>query len=152
MPPKKPNPRNRLLGLIHVARKQLGMDDDTYRAMLANMPRLEGETSTAKLSIPKMDLVLDMLKSKGFVVVPKGKTPQQKAPRKLADDPQSRLIRHLWLSLHSAGKVRDPSEQALAKYVARLTKVDQLQWLDGKQAAVVIESLKDWLAREDIKK
>jgi len=140
--------RKQLIKLIHVARRELGMHEDDYRAMLANIPQLEGATSSAKLPIPKLNLVLETLKAKGFKVVPKGKTPQ----RKLADDPQSKLIRHLWLSLHSAGKVRDSSEQALARYVARLTKVDQLQWLDGKKAATVIESLKDWLEREDIKK
>lgn len=135
--------RARLIKLIHVARRELGMQDDDYRAMLANIPQLEGATSSAGLAIPKLKLVLETLKAKGFKVVPKSNKP----PRKLADDPQSKLIRHLWLSLHTAGKVRDPSEQALAKYVARLVKVDQLQWLDGKQAATVIESLKSWLGR-----
>lgn len=135
--------RARLIKLIHVARRELGMQEDDYRAMLANIPQLEGATSSAKLPIPKLKVVLETLKAKGFKVVPKTAKPQCK----LADDPQSKLIRHLWLSLHTAGKVRDPSEQALAKYVARLTKVDQLQWLDGRQAAVVIESLKSWLER-----
>lgn len=140
--------RTRLIRLIHVARRELGMQDDDYRAMLANIPQLEGATSSAGLTIPKLKVVLETLKCKGFKVVPKGKKPLGK----LADDPQSRLIRHLWISLHTAGKVRDSSEQALAKYVARSTKVDQLQWLSGKQAAVVIESLKSWLDREESKK
>lgn len=135
--------RARLIKLIHVARRELAMQDEDYRTMLANLPQLEGATSSASLSIPKLKVVLETLKRKGFKVVPKNKKPQGK----LADDPQSKLIRHLWLSLHSAGKVRDSSEQALAKYVARLTKVDQLQWLDGKQATTVIESLKSWLER-----
>lgn len=140
----KPDPRRaRLIKLIHVARRELGMEDADYRAMLANIPQLEGATSCAALTIPKLTVVLETLKRKGFKVVPKNKQTQTK----MADDPQSRLIRHLWLSLHTAGKVRDSSEQALSKYVARLTKVDQLQWLDGRQATVVIESLKDWLER-----
>lgn len=135
--------RARLIQLIHIGATELGMDDDSYRQMLANIPQLEGARSVAKLSVPKLNIVLEHLKAKGFVVVPKTANPQ----RKLADDPKSKLIRHLWLSLHTADKVRDPSEKALAKYVARLTKVDQLQWLDGRQAAVVIESLKSWLKR-----
>ncbi|AQT58688.1 gp16 family protein [Cellvibrio sp. PSBB023] len=143
MPSKSSDQRARLIQLIHIAANELGMDDDSYRQMLANIPQLEGARSVAKLPIPKLKLVLETLKAKGFKVVPKTAKPQ----RKLADDPQSKLIRHLWLSLHTADKVRDPSEQALAKYVARLTKVDQLQWLNGKQAATVIESLKDWLER-----
>ena len=135
--------RARLIKLIHVARRELGMQEDDYRQFLANIPALEGATSVANLTVPKLDMVLERLKAKGFKVVPKTAKPQGK----LANDPQSRLIRHLWLSLHTAGKVRDSSEQALAKYVARLTKVDQLQWLDGAQATTVIESLKSWLER-----
>ena len=135
--------RKQLIKLIHIARRELGMQDEDYRAMLANIPALEGATSSASLTIPKLKLVLETLKGKGFRVVPRSKKPQAK----LADDPQSKLIRHLWLSLHAAGKVRDPSESALAKYAARLTKVDQLQWLNSSQAAVVIESLKQWLGR-----
>lgn len=143
---QKPNieaRRKQLIKLIHVGRRELGMQDDDYRAMLANIPQLEGATSSAKLPIPKLKLVLETLKAKGFKVVPKDK----KTQIKMADDPQSKLIRHLWLSLHSVGKVRDSSEKALNSYVARLTKVDQLQWLDRKQAATVIESLKSWLER-----
>jgi phage gp16-like protein len=136
--------RTQLIRLIHVARRELGMDEDSYRQFLANIPVLEEATSCSKLSVPKLDVVLEQLKSKGFKVVPKNKKPQGK----LANDPQSRLIRHLWLSLHTAGKVRDSSETALAKYVARLTKVDQLQWLNNRQATVVIESLKNWLERK----
>lgn len=135
--------RLRLIKLIHVGRRELHMDDESYRAMLANIPQLEGARSSKDLSVPKLKVVLELLKAKGFRVVPKAKKQQGK----MAGDPQSRMIRHLWLSLHTAGKVRDSSEQALAKYVARLTKVDQLQWLDGHQASVVIESLKQWLAR-----
>ena len=135
--------RKQLIKLIHVARRELGMQDEDYRAMLANIPGLDGATSSAELTIPKLKLVLETLKSKGFRVAPRSKKPQAK----LADDPQSKLIRHLWLSLYTAGKVRDPSESALAKYAARLTKVDQLQWLNSSQAAVVIESLKQWLDR-----
>lgn len=137
--------RLRLIKLIHVARRELGMQEEDYRMMLANMPSLEGATSVAKLSVPKLHLVLEQLKAKGFKVVPR-----QKESIKLADDAQSKLIRHLWLELHTAGKVRDPSESALARFISNNTGVAALQWLNTKQASGVIERLKKWLDREGV--
>jgi len=142
--------RLRLIKLIHVGRRELNMDEESYRAMLSNMPELEGATSTAKLSVPKLKLVLELLKTKGFKVTPKAKNSVKK-PRKIdlkqADDAQSRLIRHLWLELHTIGAVRDSSEVALSRYVFRITQVNALQWLDSNQASRVIESLKKWHKR-----
>lgn len=140
----KDDPRRlRLIKLIHVARRELGMQEEDYRMMLTNMPGLEGATSVAKLSVPKLHLVLEQLKAKGFKVVPKA----GKQTRKLADDGQSKLIRHLWLSLHTAGAVRDPSEKALAAYVCRIAKIEAMQWLNSDEASLVIETLKKWLYR-----
>ncbi|MFP5420265.1 MAG: gp16 family protein [Gammaproteobacteria bacterium] len=139
--PSKPD-RVRLIKLIHVARRELCMDDDTYRLMLAGMKGLDGATSTADLSVPNLLRVLEQLKQKGFKV-----RPNKKAKRPLADDEQSKKIRALWLTLHDIGAVRDPSEEALAKYVLRMTKVAALQWLTAAQASQVIENLKQWMGR-----
>lgn len=137
--------RARLIKLIHVARRELNMDESSYRLMLSNTPILEGVTSTAELTVPKLNLVLELLKKKGFKVVPKIKG--NKSPQKLAGDAQSRLIRHLWLTLHSGGAVRDSSETALEAFVQNRTGVAKLQWLSSAQARNIIEHLKKWLAR-----
>lgn len=137
--------RLRLIKLIHVARRELGMADESYRTMLANMPALGGRTSSADLSIDGLELVLDQLKAKGFKVRPKSKKKAPDLP--LADDRQSRRIRQLWLSLHEQGAVRDPSERALASFVQRMVGVSALQWLSTDQASQVIENLKKWRHR-----
>lgn len=139
--PSNPN-RPRLIKLIHVARRELQMDDDTYRLMLAGMKGLDGATSTADLSVPNLYRVLEQLKKKGFKV-----RPSKKGKRPMAADPQSKKIRSLWLQLHERGAVRDPSEEALAKFVQGMTHVAALQWLSSDQARQVIESLKRWLQR-----
>lgn len=139
--PSNPN-RARLIKLIHVARRELRIDEDTYRLMLAGMKGLDGATSTADLSVPNLLLVLEQLKQKGFKV-----RPNKKAKRPLADDEQSKKIRALWLTLHDMGVIRDPSEEALAKYVLRMTRVAALQWLTAAQASQVIENLKQWMGR-----
>ena len=65
--PSNPN-RLRLIKLIHVARRDLRMDDDTYRLLLAGMRELDGATSTANLSVPNLIKVLEQLKLRGFKV------------------------------------------------------------------------------------
>lgn len=87
-----------LIKLIHVARRELRMDGDTFRLMLASMTGLEGATSSADLSIPDLQRVLEQLKQRGFTVRPKK---VQQRPK--ADDGQSRKIRSLWLPLYGLG-------------------------------------------------
>jgi hypothetical protein len=56
----------------------------------------------------------------------------------------------MWIGLHQAGLVRDPSEAALAKFVKRLTGKYTADWLDGREASIVIEALKAWAIRERV--
>lgn len=115
------------------------MDEDTYRAMLL---QIGNASSTTEMGISKLEAVLEHLKRCGFKVVP------NKAGRlKRADDAQSKKIRSLWLELHALGEVNDPSEYALSRYVKRITKVDNLNWINSVQASTVIETLKKWLGR-----
>jgi len=134
--------RLRHIKLIHVARRELGMDDDTYRLMLAGMTGLDGATSSADLSLANLVKVLEQLKLRGFKV-----RPSKAKKRPLADGVQAKKIRSLWLSLYDQGAVRDPSEEALAKFVSSMTKVSALQWLTTAQASRVIENLKQWMER-----
>lgn len=136
-----PDLRKRELAQIHIAKAQLGMDDETYRAMLWTIARV---MSAADLDWAGRKRVLDHCKAKGFKVKSAKKA---KSTRPLASDDQSKKIRALWLDLHESGTVRDPSEKALAAYVKRVTHISALQWLNTYQASTVIESLKSWQAR-----
>lgn len=142
--PKSPNKyparfaeKRRDIQIIHIAKQQLDMDEETYRAMLWTVARVKSST---ELDFAGRKKVLDHMEACGF----KRTKPQ---PRKLADDPQSKMIRALWLQLHEAGKVRNPSESALAAFAKRQTGRDALQWLNAKEASALIEELKKWLAR-----
>ncbi|WP_260620594.1 gp16 family protein [Pseudomonas protegens] len=139
--PSNPD-RLRLIKLIHVARREMRMDDETYRLMLSGMTGLDGATSTADLSVPNLQRVLEQLKQRGFKP-----RPNKAGTRPRANDEQSRKIRSLWLELHDLGEVRDPSEEALANFVKSMTKVSALQWLNVAQASRVIENLKQWQHR-----
>ncbi len=136
----KPDPtRKNDLAKIHVARKDLGWDDDTYRDILASVC---GVRSASALDAAGRKRFLEHLAKCGWKVRHK---PQD---RTQADDGQSRMLRGLWLELHARGYVTDPSEAALAAWVKRETKVEALQWLGTLQAQQTIEKLKQWRDRD----
>lgn len=130
--------RLQLIRLIHVAKRELKMDDDTYRSILS---KIGNRLSAKEMSVSELDRVLEHLKQAGFKVRPK----QGTIP--LATDPQSKMIRGLWLELADMAVVNDRSENALRNFVVRLTRVDSLQWLTAPQASRVIEHLKKWKTR-----
>ena len=53
----------------------------------------------------------------------------------------------LWMQLADAGQVDERSMAALGAFAKRQTGVDRLDWLNGRQEDLVIESLKQWLRR-----
>lgn len=128
---------SRLMGMIRVAKAQLGMDEETYREFLHNTL---GKRSLAGSSGKDQWRVVEALKGLGFQPRPihKGK--------ELPSDPQARKIRSLWLTMADCGVVRDRSERALNNFVRRITG-QTLVDATTKQCTVVIESLKSWLDR-----
>lgn len=137
--------KQRLIRLIHVAKRDLNMEEDAYRDVLRSCSK-SCKSSSSDLTIPELEKAISHMKKCGFKVRPKGK-----ATRKLASDDQSKMIRGLWLELHEYGYVENPSEAALAAFVKRMTKIDDLHWLDVDQASKVIEDLKKWRGRDEKK-
>ncbi|EEK8237769.1 regulatory protein GemA [Salmonella enterica] len=134
--------RARLIQFIHIAKSQMGMDTDTYRQMLLS---ITGVISTSTMNPGQLNKVLATMKAKGFVVKPSRKA---RTTRQLADYPQAKKLRALWLEMYAQGIVRDSSEEALRRWVKRETGVDGLQWLEADKASTAIEKLKKWQERE----
>jgi phage gp16-like protein len=63
MPMKKPDHRRAELGAIHIAKKQLGLDEETYRQMLWTVGRVR---SAADLDDAGRARVIDHLRARGF--------------------------------------------------------------------------------------
>lgn len=134
------NKITKLIQLIHVGKTQLGLDDELYREVLENTT---GKTSSKLLTVQQLEAVLDRMKQLGFEVEAKNKS----GVKNLADDAQSKLIRHLWLQLHNAGQVRNSSEKALAKFVENKVGVSALQFLSSHHAGMIIDHLRQWCKR-----
>ncbi|HHR4769164.1 TPA: gp16 family protein [Salmonella enterica] len=134
--------RGKIIQLIHIAKSQMGMDTDTYRQMLIS---ITGETSTSVMNPGQLNKVLAAMKAKGFKVKPARKA---RTTHSLADYPQAKKLRALWLEMYAQGFVRDSSEEALRRWIKRETGVDGLQWLEPDMASNAIEKLKNWQERE----
>lgn len=134
--------RTRLIRLIHVGRRELGMEEDAYRAILKART---GKESARDCSVIELEKVLWHFKRAGF------KVRQPKRPgasrRALSTEEFHSKVRAVWLEMHRIGAVRSPDEAALAAYVKRVAGVDDLRFLPIKDEKKVLESLKKWGAR-----
>lgn len=121
------NRRNQQLSKIHVAKKDLGMDDESYRAMLA---RVAGVTSAKDLNPRQVGLVLREFERLGWKQKPGRARPHAAADR-------AKLVGKIEAQLAEAGRPWDYAD-ALAK---RLYKVERLEWLDARQLGGVVTAL-----------
>lgn len=129
-----------LIAKIHVAKKKLALQDDSYRAILL---RVGGAESCKDMTVKQLEAVLEEFKRFGFKATAK----RRAGPRKMADGAEVSKIRALWLDLYHLGELRDSSEEALAHFASRCTKVRALQWLTPAQVDIVIKALRGWLER-----
>lgn len=131
----KPN-RNAILAKIHIAKQQLKIDDDDYRALIANLT--EGKTSCKDCTERELGIIMDALTGLGF----KPAKPKVKLSPPVSDKPtQADKIRAMWIDLYQKGIVKNRGDDALQKFTKRLTKVDRVEWLDHPQAVAVITAL-----------
>lgn len=121
-----------MLAKIHIARKELALDDDAYRGLLQ---RVAGVASARDLSDRQADSVIAELKRLGWK--PKVSTG---APAQRAD---LRKLYALWGALHSGPLDRD----ALRSWVATRFKVSAPEFLKPAQIREAIEQLKAWQKR-----
>jgi hypothetical protein len=124
--------------VLHVAKKQLALDDDSYRAELQ---RFGGASSAADLSFEGFDSVMRRFGALGF----KSDWTKRTFGVRLgmASPAQVDYIRDLWQKFHGV----DEKEAALSAWLRRSHKVDTLRFLDAKKAGAVITALKSMSAR-----
>jgi len=123
------------LAKIHLAKKDLCLDDDTYRDVLWAVCRAK---SAADLDSQGRFKLIAHFKSLGWQSS-RGKRPKL--------DPQSRKIWSLWYQLKDAGLLASASAKSLRSEVKKLTGCDDLRFCDSGQKNIIIECLKKWLER-----
>lgn len=123
--------RDPLLAQIHVAKAQLGMDDDDYRALLE---RVTGKRSSAVLTEPQRRAVIEEMKRRGFKTKGRGRRPSSK--------PYVRLVFALWGELKREGVWRQDDVSSLRAFTKRMAGVDDPEFMTYAEATKVIEALK----------
>ncbi|APW08179.1 gp16 family protein [Salmonella enterica] len=139
--------RANLIKLIHVARRKLALDDETYRSVLSGA--VPGKKSCRDMKIGELEAVLKIMERKGFKREKSLRPSQPKAAPTVTDK-----IRVIWKIMHRQGFITDGSDKSLNGFVRRITRlknggegVASLEWLRGDQASTVLESLKRWHMR-----
>lgn len=128
--------RKDLLAKVHIAKKELGLDDETYRDALETVT---GKRSAGKCSDAQLVAVLDRFKERGWT------------PKRRAAEPHVRKVYALWTELREAGAVTAPKPHG---FVKRMTKsesrpdgVERAEFLSAEDAEPIIEALKSWVRR-----
>lgn len=142
-------PRHKLYTLLAVGKKQLCMDEDTYRAFLKNhgAKDVNGRTSASSMDFSDLYKAVEAMKQAGFV-------PAKKGIAQHSNDWRSARIKKItaiWFALHKAGVVKDISDKAMQNWCASITKKPVLKWATSSDLNHCIEALKSWAARERVK-
>lgn len=118
------------LAQIHIAKVQLALDDDTYRALLL---QVTGKTSSKDLTWQGRKALLDHFKKLGFKV--KAKKAERSAPVVKKD--KASLIAKIEAQLAEAQRPWSYGD-GMAK---RICKVDRIEWCDAAQLMKIIAAL-----------
>lgn len=131
------------IAAIHVAKKQLGLDDDTYRSKLA---LITGKRSVKDMTEKEREKVLTVFRNEGFKPAP---TARRANGRQQLTGKFSKKLQALWIAGWNLGIVRDRDDAALLAFVKRQTGIDHTRFLtNATDANRAIEALKSWLRRE----
>ena len=128
----KPDVRQRDLAKIHIGKKQLGLDDITYREMLFDVA---GVDSAADLNSNERELVLEHLKKRGFK--PRHKSARNSGMMVAPSEDRAPLISKIGAILADLGL---PWRYADAMAL-RMYKVNMVRWLKPDQLKGVLAAL-----------
>lgn len=120
------------LAVIHVAKARLGLDDDSYRLLLA---RVAGVTSSRDLDGPGFDAVMRELQAAGFTSDFTRENLGRRAG--MASPGQIAKIRSLWSDYTDGAG----TEASLDKWLERIFKVSSLRFVTADTAPKVIGAL-----------
>jgi phage gp16-like protein len=124
-----------MLAKVHIAKKNLAMDDGTYRMMLDN---LYGVDSSAKLSVKQLDDLISHLTSRGFVATKKGDAKPSRQNQ--LNKPIITKIGALLVELGQREGRHVPWEYAVG-ILKRQSGVMRLEWGTAPQLRAVVAAL-----------
>jgi len=109
--------RNGLLAIVHIAKKDLGLDDVEYRDVLG----FYGVSSSAALSVSELEDLVDHFQSRGFKV-------QRSKVQGSRDQGRRRMAEALHARIWEEALALDNGEKRVAGLVKKIAKVDDLRF------------------------
>jgi hypothetical protein len=135
------DPRRAVIAKVQIAKKEMRLDDDTYRDVLK---RITGQVSSTACSETQLVALLDEFRRLGW---------KPKSARPISAVPEVRLIYAIWKDIKPLLD-GTPGTAELRGFVRRQTKSDQVpdgvdapEFCSHAEAVLVIEGLKGWRAR-----
>lgn len=128
------------IALLHVAKRELQLDDESYRAILSRYGKVE---SAADLDFRGFNAVMHYFTACGFRSTWTKRTYGYRPT--MATPPQVDLIRSLWRKFTGSD---DPDDVELNKWLGAFHSVGALRFVDNKKAAKVISALRAMVARK----
>lgn len=137
--------RDRLVKVIHVAKRSLGMGDADYRALLSGVC---GKDSCANATHEELKKILAAFKALGFEVAkPEPVKDMDMGGKGHATYNQIKYIKWAWFKV-----ARNKSDEALNKFVFTITGEPGLRMCTTAQASDVVRALHDWESKNRRKK
>ena len=128
--------RSKIIQLIHIAKSQIGLSDEDYRAVLESTAK---KTSCSKMTLFELNEVLKAMKKLGFKVK-KLETREEEIGWD-ASKAQMDYIKGMWERV-----ARDKSDRALYKFIKRITGADHPRFMTAKDSQKVIIALRKMMA------
>lgn len=126
------------LKLMHVARRELGLDEDDYRAVLE---RVTGKRSAAVMDDDERRACVSEFQRLGF-------GGRRRTSLHRLEGPYAGKLQALWISAWHLGIVQNRDDRALIAFVERQTGIAAIRWLrNAHHARAAIEALKAWMTR-----
>jgi phage gp16-like protein len=142
------NNRNRYYALLQLGKKQLCMDENTYRDFLAvnGAKEKDGHISASTMHIGDLVKAVSVMQVLGF------KPTRQSNVARMSNWrlPRIKKITALWCALADAGVVHDRGEAAMERFCVNLMRSDHLRWATTAELNQCIEALKSWAQRENV--
>ncbi len=128
--------RSKIIQLIHIAKSQIGLSDEDYRAVLESTAK---KTSCSEMTLFELNEVLKAMKKLGFKVK-KLETREEEIGWD-ASKAQMDYIKGMWERV-----ARDKSDRALYKFIKRITGADHPRFMTAKDSQKVIIALRKMMA------
>lgn len=138
--------RRAMLAKVHIAKKDLGLDDFAYRVIIG---RTVGKSSSSDCTDAQLGALLAEFQRLGWK--PTGQ------PRRRSDKAWVRKIWAIWADLRPL--LDDATDDTLRAFVRRQTHslknpegIADPEWLDAPEGTKVIQGLEGWRTREQVKR